>query len=493
MREQPRRRIYDTAWILVLTAVVFVVDVQTPLGIAGGVLYVLPVVFSMWLLSSRGTFLITLSCAVLTLVGFILSPPGPEPIWMALVNRVYSLIAFGLMGGVHYLHEKVMEKNRRIVSKNAALEALLDIGTALQALFDAGTIKETAVEKARQLFRADMAGLALLQDDGLIHWEVLTGARTQRSKVGVKECIGGQVISSGEPVIIEDIQMDSVRYRDKFPLVAEEELQAVLAVPVRVAGRPCGALMVGHRRPNSFDLGDLKLLMGLANQVSVAIDNANLQEKLKGLSALEERQQIACELHDGLAQMLGHITARSTAAVELLNQEKADEARAHLERLREVSDDASVYVRESIQELRKASSLDYQFLRRPSDVIRWVAEQEEIELRLEGGQGIESREFSPAMEVQAMRILQEAFRNIKKHSQSSEAYVRLEENGRWIQISVRDEGEGFQMNELKSTTNHYGIRMMRERAEAVGGQFEIMSTPGGGTTLQVRFPVQRTG
>ncbi|MFQ5879036.1 MAG: GAF domain-containing protein [Dehalococcoidia bacterium] len=393
------------------------------------------------------------------------------------------------------LQQQLVRQNRELASRSTALEALYEIGTGLSALLDVRTVKGTAVRKARQLFGADTAGLALLHESQAeVQWDLLAGAtsdefRTLKLQLG--QCVAGQVIQSGEPVIIEDVAQEVEGLATTHPLLVVENLRAALVVPVRIAGKPVGALMVGHRTPYSFHLSDLKLLMSLANQVAVAINNAQLYERLGALSALEERERLAREMHDGLAQLLGHVAARATATSELLAQGKIEGVQEQLSRLREVAQDAYVDVRQSILGLRTRPSAKRGLLEGLGEYVQRITEQEGLPVHLETVEGADTLELAPAVEVQAIRIIQEALSNVRKHAQAQEAWVKVGGDTHWVTITIQDNGQGFDPTRMNGRGGHFGLETMRERAEAVGGRLTIETAPGKGTSVTVQLPVSR--
>lgn len=409
---------------------------------------------------------------------------------VALGATAFSLLLFRWIA---QLQRQLVIQNRELALRTSALEALHEIGTGLSALQDVNTLKGTAVRRARELLDADTAGLALLiEPSGDIRWELLTGSSGDPStslRLAPGEGIAGRAIQAGEPVIIEDMAAEAEDTRAAYPVLARENLRAALAVPVRIAGKTVGALMVGHRTPYSFRLGDLKLLTSVGNQVAVAINNTRMSERLAALSALEERERLAREMHDGLAQLLGHLTARAAALGELLSQGKVAAAGEQLVRLREVARDAYVDVRHSILGLRTRPLGPRGLLQALDEFVQRTSEQEGLPVHLETLDGVGSLELAPAVEVQAIRIIQEALSNVRKHARASAAWVRVGKDDEWITISIQDDGEGFDIGALDGKAPRFGLQMMRERAEGVGGRFTIETAPGEGAEVKVMLPV----
>lgn len=419
-------------------------------------------------------------------------------LFMVIVAGVALVGSALVLGQLHLLDraQRLLRKqNRELSERTVALEALYDLGTRLSGLHEVGTIKETAVQRARQLLAADTAGLALLHEPSeTVYWELLATSRGERHrsfKTKLGECVGGDVIQSGEPVILENVDPEAADLPVTRHLLAVEELRAAIVVPVRVGGSPIGAMLAGHRTPYSFQLSHLKLLLGLANQVAAAINNARLYERLAAYSMIEERERLAREMHDGLAQLLGHVTGRASVVRGLLRQGKVEDTGEHLERLCDVAQDAYLEVRQCIFGLRSKPAEGKGFLQILRAYLQRFGEQERIDVHLEApAEEFEFPGAAGAAEVQAIRIVQEALSNVRKHAQAQAAWVTVEEQDAGIAVTVRDDGEGFDFQRVAARHGHFGLATMRERSESVGGRFSIDTEPGRGTSVSFWLPVK---
>ncbi len=127
---------------------------------------------------------------------------------------------------------------------------------------------------------------------------------------------------------------------------------ARLEAPLQRAGETIGLLMVGSRLPRGFEVDEVETLSSLATQAAIAIENARLQARLRELAVVAERERIAREMHDGLAQVLGYVNTKSQAIEELLAGGRIDEARGLLAELAAAARSIYVDVREAILGLR---------------------------------------------------------------------------------------------------------------------------------------------
>ncbi|MDE3201796.1 MAG: hypothetical protein KGN79_12850 [Acidobacteriota bacterium] len=230
------------------------------------------------------------------------------------------------------------------------------------------------------------------------------------------------------------------------------------------------------------------LTLCLAGLVVLYLKRRLLRAEREFTAVLGERNRIAREIHDTLAQGYVGISLQLEVLAELLRLNKVDKAAKHLDTTRGYVREGLADARQSIWALRSQDSGEKTL---PVELKR-VTEQA-------GGQGLEAkfslygayRALGPEMEKEILRIAQEALHNVKKHAQASHVYVQLEYGPEEIALQVRDDGRGFDQSKGEGMRpGHYGLTGMHERAEAIGGRLEVTSEQGAGTTvrLNVRAP-----
>jgi signal transduction histidine kinase len=205
-------------------------------------------------------------------------------------------------------------------------------------------------------------------------------------------------------------------------------------------------------------------------------------------AVLAERNRIAREVHDTLAQGYVGVSVQLEVLSELLRCNNTAKAINHLDTTRQHVREGLAEARQSIWALRSQDSGENTLPVK----LRRTTEQA-------NGNGIEAtfnlfgayRSMSPEMEREFLRVGQEAIHNVKKHAGARHLVVQLEYGPAEIALVVRDDGRGFKINEgVGAAPGHYGLTGMRERADAIGGTLELTSDPGAGTTvrLQVMTP-----
>ena len=251
-----------------------------------------------------------------------------------------------------------------------------------------------------------------------------------------------------------------------------------------------GLIEVMTHEPRPFGPRDGRLLIRLAHQVIIAIENAQLYRQLHHLAGLEERDRLARELHDHLAQGLGYLKVKATITDDLFSDGQFDQAQESLQELKKATQILYTDVREQIFNLRTAVKERDSFF----SILRDYLSDYRIHYGLNVHLVIENEclsEFSPEVGAQLLRIVQEALTNVRRHSDAGKVLIHCAQGGEQVNIRIEDDGRGFYPLEIeKEAGQHYGLQIMRERAESVGGSLKLDSQPGQGTRVVVQVPAR---
>ncbi|MFQ5804353.1 MAG: sensor histidine kinase, partial [Candidatus Methylomirabilales bacterium] len=200
-------------------------------------------------------------------------------------------------------------------------------------------------------------------------------------------------------------------------------------------------------------------------------------------------ERIAREMHDGLAQALGYIHMHVAAVEARLPPEGQDGIRGDLREIKKVAGEAYEEIRQSIFGLRTMVSQGLGLIPTLTEYLHEFSRQNGITTHLQVG-GDHAPRFSPDVEIQLVRIIQEALTNIRKHAGATRAVVRFDVEGDCCCVTVRDDGQGFEPGKIpEEGCCHFGLETMRERAQGIGANLEIEATPGRGTKVMVRLPL----
>lgn len=287
------------------------------------------------------------------------------------------------------------------------------------------------------------------------------------------------------PILIADVSSDDPQVQflrsllDDGAAVLLEGMQSWMWVPLAVRGRIIGGVGVAHEKQNYFTPHHADLALSVANQAAITMINAELYENAQALAVLEERQRLARNLHDAVNQSLFSAGLIAEVLPRLWDRDQA-EARRSLEDLRRLTRGAMAEMRSLLAELRPSTLTDSDL----GDLLRLLGNAIEGRTNLPVVVTVSGEFILPAkVQVAFYRICQEALNNVAKHAKASKIEIELKQEGAFIKLRIHDDGLGFDPEKI--TSGHYGLGMMRERAEAVEAQLSINSQPGHGTELTV--------
>ena len=253
--------------------------------------------------------------------------------------------------------------------------------------------------------------------------------------------------------------------------------------------------MVGSRAARGFEVDEVEMLSSLANQAAIATENARLQARLRELAVVAERERIAREMHDGLAQVLGYVNTKSQAIEELLAAGRIAEARALLAELAAAARSIYVDIREAILGLRSPVVPGMGLVAAVEEYAARFAEAAKIAVHVEASEPARRAEPAPDVEAQVFRIVQEALTNVRKHSGARRVEIAFAVVGDRLDVVVDDDGQGIHRgvgpDAAADDRPRYGLRAMRERADSVGATVEWTSPPGGGCRVHLSVAAAR--
>ena len=260
-----------------------------------------------------------------------------------------------------------------------------------------------------------------------------------------------------------------------------EGMSSWMWVPLAVKGRLIGGMAVAHQKRDYFTPHHADLALSVANQAAITLVNVELYGRAQTLAVLEERQRLARNLHDAINQSLFSAGLIAEVLPRLWERDQA-EARRSLEDLRRLTRGAMAEMRALLTELRPSTLTDAEL----GDLLHLLGNAFTGRTNIPAKVTVVGQGVLPAdVQVAIYRICQEALNNIAKHAgaKTVEIYLRHEDNA--IELNIHDDGQGFDPEQI--TSGHYGLSMMRERAEGVGARFSIASRPGYGTELIVHW------
>jgi len=223
--------------------------------------------------------------------------------------------------------------------------------------------------------------------------------------------------------------------------------------------------------------------------LGVAVERARLHARRLEAAQIEERNRLAREIHDTIAQDLSAIAFQLEAAEAILaGQGEAERARRSVSAALDLTRKGLEEARRSVLDLR-AAPLEGRTL--PAALAALAAEANAGDVPAVAFEGASGTPLPPAVEVGLYRIAQEALQNALLHAAASRVDLRLEASSDKVRLTVEDDGKGFAIADTGSAASRFGLVGMRERARLLGGSFQVESSPGAGTRVTAEVPIAR--
>jgi len=302
------------------------------------------------------------------------------------------------------------------------------------------------------------------------------------STIRLNKGIVGKVAKSGELMNVGDVSKEPIYvFVEDLP-----DTRSELAVPIRIGQETLGVLDVESSDLDAFDEIDLFTVQTLSDQLAIAIENARLYQETRDIAVLEERNRMAIEIHDSLAQGFAGVVLQLEAAEQALD-DNTDQVQFHLNKARELARESLSDARRSVWALRPQALEQLTLVEALSRQIATFTEDSgiKVDFSISGN----NRTISADIENALLRICQESLTNAKKHAKASLVEIVLSFEDNVVGLRVRDNGVGFDTD--VPTQSGFGLISMRERAKLIGGLLKISSNRGTGTQIEVTIPIER--
>lgn len=398
-------------------------------------------------------------------------------------------------------------KNARLfdaISQRAAeLSALYAVTSTVSQSLNLDEVLDGALDEVLTVMRADRSpddsaciGWIYLMDEEM---EALTlsayqgidaGQTEQVRRLQFGEGFSGRVAQSGQPLLvrnIHDYHSDHHSEVAPHPAALQGGLRSFAGAPLETKGRILGVLGVASRGDRQFTRRETDLLSSIGRQIAIAVENARLYDQSREVAVLEERNRLAREIHDTLAQGLTGIVVQLEAA-ERVAVKRPEQAATALER-------AKTLARQSLEEARRSL---WNLRPTPLEHLSLSEALDQEVVRLDGRNGLEAhftvvgaeRRLPSDDELNLYRIAQEALNNVHKHAHANTVSVELAFNSSDLQLTVADDGIGDVDASQECSNGGLGLVGMRERAHLVDGELRTESPPHEGTRITVVVPTR---
>jgi two-component system nitrate/nitrite sensor histidine kinase NarX len=377
----------------------------------------------------------------------------------------------------------------RVTRRTQELVAAFEFSQEIVAHLDLDQLLRSVTERAQTLMRAHSAAVCLLsQNSALLELvashgaPVAVGGQRQLPTIGLPAA----VVGAGQTTVGRIAEPDCA----SCDFLRAHGSGRCAAAPLRAGGQMLGALCVVREDAQTFDADETRTLTLLANATAIAVANARLvadgQRQAGHTVLLAERARLMAELHDNLAQTMGFLSLKidQLQAMPL----HAESTQADLAQMRVAAQTAYAQVRAALTGLSAPASASASLAEKLAECTAEFRREHSLAVELQVDPAA-TRALAPVVQTQVLYIVREALTNVRRHACARRVVVRLEHghDGR-LQLEVMDDGVGFDPA-AGTDEQHFGLAIMRMRAERSGGTLAIDAAPDAGTRIVAHFPL----
>jgi len=386
--------------------------------------------------------------------------------------------------------ESVADLEKRVSDRTRELSTLYEVTAVASASLELHETMERSLERVVTALGTDSGAIALLDEDvKTLQIEAFRGMPTELvDRINLfkeKQGIGAWIIEHGVPLVIFDISSD---HRVPDELKHTVDPMAYVGVPMRARGKVLGVLGVGRDVRRQFSVEEVALIASIADQIGVAIANANLYGQAQQLAVIEERQRLARDLHDSVTQSIYSVTLFAEVARRMAAEGETLQAKDYIEQLGDTAQQALKELRLLVYELRP-SLLEEEGL---------IAALQQRLSTVEQRAGVNGEIIAPddlslqkSIEAELYHIALEGLNNALKHAEADAVTILFEKSAERINMIIEDNGVGFDMDAIGDIQG-MGMTSMKERSQRLGGSFEISSALNRGTRVQISIPKEHS-
>lgn len=384
---------------------------------------------------------------------------------------------------------KRIEEEQSLSTRTREQAMLLEISHTLASTLELQP--QLILEQLGEIIEYNHAGLFSLEGSNLVTLAMRGTPLSGKSTPILIELNDPEMLKTlfneHRPIRIADVWGDKPQAQflrsllDDGAAVLLEGMHSWMWVPLAVKSHIIGGVGVAHQKRNHFTIHHADLALSVANQAAITMINAELYAQAQELAVLEERQRLARNLHDAVNQSLFSAGLIAEVLPRLWEQNQ-EEARKSLQDLRKLTRAATAEMRALLAELVPSTLTDAEL----GDLLILLGNAFTGRTNIPVKVAVSGAGVLPAeVQVAVYRVSQEALINVAKHAEAHQVEIILNHKEKEIELTIRDDGIGFERAEVAS--GHYGLSMMHERAEAVGVRLTITSRIGEGTQLAMHW------
>ncbi|OGO32654.1 MAG: hypothetical protein A2Z16_16035 [Chloroflexi bacterium RBG_16_54_18] len=380
------------------------------------------------------------------------------------------------------LYKAMVERDHALSESNEDLALINNIAEDMASSLEVERILDKTLTRVMNHLDVEAGEIFLSEEGGQLFRQALhrgeaTEAFLTRDSFRLGEGYIGIVAQTGEPLVSTNPQKD-MRYLRRA--IIESGIRTIACIPLALYGNVIGVMCLATKNQRQFDQRTLDLLVSIGTWAGLSIENARLHHQARRLAVLEERERFGMDLHDGIIQSI-YAVGLALDYAQVAVDEDPKMAHAKIEQAIEGLNKAIRDIRSYILDLHPRQFRAEDLMSGLQQLVDEFGMNSRIATLLVGPKnGLVNLPTANATAL--FHICQEALANVAKHAHAQQVTVQLCSTSDRVILEVLDNGRGFDLSKMSVTLGH-GLSNMHVRARKVGGDVEITSDPGAGTTI----------
>lgn len=382
-------------------------------------------------------------------------------------------------------HQTSLEQ--QVAQRTQELTTAFEFSQEIVRKLEPSQLLQSVADHTRDLMQGEAASVCVLDSNGR-SLELVANSGTGGQYLGLRQSVARSIalpVIREQKTVIGEGGCANCGFLHHFPHTS------CAAAPIQVGGRTLGALCV-VRSQEPFNSDEARALALLANAAAIALENTRLIEASKQQAeenaSLAERERLAANLHDNLAQNLGAMHLSVNMLADDIATGKDEMAQLRIIELQKNLQQAYAQVRMALTGLREPEPDNDEFITAVYTLLADFETQTGLSVQFDRDEKEEIR-LTAVAQKQALHIIREALTNIRRHAQANHVQLAILQNKETFTLTIVDDGIGFDPNQVNSP-HHLGLTIMRTRAARCQGQLTVRSIPAQGTHISATFSIR---
>ena len=385
-------------------------------------------------------------------------------------------------------YNELRQRDRTLTRRNQDLALLNNLASALASITELDELLQAALTRVIDYFNLDVGEIFLSEEDHNTLYKILQSGDTDQpiwsqDRFTLKQSLIGQTARTGQHSVLSLPFAEDPYLQNEALLTAG--IHQIACFPLTSRSEVLGVLGIAFSEEKPLDPMDQQLLSSIASWVGTTIENVRLNIQGRRLAVLEERERIGMDLHDGIIQSI-YAVGLTLEHARLLLGDEPDQTRKRIDQSIEDLNSTIRDLRAFIMDMRPRQLYEENLMDGLQRLVNEFRANSLVEAKLTGPTG-GLEDLPDAHAIALFHICQEALANAAKHAQADKVEVMVWTTSDQVLMEVHDNGRGFDPQKMQFTLGH-GISNMQTRARNVGGDLEITTEPGEGTTIMAWMP-----